>query len=136
MLDSSETSCPWHRTIVMSGVWSISRVRQGGAGLSGIRLSRFEHREIAGKGFERVSHTAASWKAKNREARRAGWRVWTVWKESNGRNAAGERSRWRSGFLHSAAHDETVSCCGRNDIFPVGVNFSWREMVGAKVDDK
>ena len=26
-------------------------------------------------------------------------------------------ARWRSGFLHCAAHDETVSSFGRNDVF-------------------
>jgi hypothetical protein len=50
------------------------------------------------------------------------------------RDAARERSRWRSGFLHSAAHDETVSCCGGNDIFLVGINLSGREILAAKVD--
>jgi hypothetical protein len=30
---------------------------------------------------------------------------------------AGEELRWRSGFLHYAAHDETVSSFGRNDGF-------------------
>src|SRR5258705_13903962 len=64
MLDSSETSCPWHRTIVRSSVCSISRARQGGGGLSGIGLTRFEPSSMAGKGFERVSHMAAAWKGK------------------------------------------------------------------------
>jgi len=41
MLDTSETSCPWHRTMVTLSVRSISRVRQSGAGWSGIRLSLF-----------------------------------------------------------------------------------------------
>jgi hypothetical protein len=33
---------------------------------------------------------------------------------------ARKRSRWRSGFLHYAAHDKTVSSFGRNDGFWVG----------------
>jgi hypothetical protein len=74
--------------------------------------------------FGEVSHTAALVAAENPELRHGGGCAWTVSKEGNGTDAAGERSRWRSGFLQSAAHDETVSCCGRNDIFLIGINFS------------
>ena len=62
MLDSSETSCPWHRTIVRSSVCSISRVRQGGAGLSGIGLSLFERSSSGGEGV-RESFSYGGWVA-------------------------------------------------------------------------
>ncbi len=68
MLDSSETSCPWHRTIVTSSVCSISRVRQGGAGLSGIGLSLFERSSSGGEGV-RESFSYGGWVAgENSEA--------------------------------------------------------------------
>src|ERR1700730_18761733 len=63
MSDSSETNCPWQWTMITSLVHSSSRMRQGVAGLSGIKVLSIRTSN-GGEGFERVSHMPVVWKGK------------------------------------------------------------------------